>query len=431
MHMFAFKEIYMGNENDNDNDYNLYTEKIVESPVKKYRKIIKFMKYTLLTIFLSMVAGFVFYFTVKYLEHNNENGETTTKQAITIPDDEYTKASPKEDVTESQTGSEDESQKPSEGMTLLSFEQKAVHIAEEANKSIVTVQALKNTSQIFGTMYELETVGICIVKSDDRDYIITKYDIVKNADSITISGKSGRSVKAEFIAGDSVTNIAVISVDDVEVYTEFGVLLTAIPLGNTGFVSNMSELVAVGNVCNGNYSMNYGMATNISNVVNVTDMCYTMINTNIGAGVEPSGMLVNANGEMVGLITDNYSDIYGNALITAYGVSSLKSLFEQLANGRSMIYVGIEGNEVTSAISEANGLPKGVYVTEVMANSPAHLAGVQVGDIIVGIENDTIETFAKYRSTLFKYEPGDTVTVTVARRNKMVFKEVNIDVTLQ
>ena len=419
------------NEDNNQNieeEYDLYTEKIVELPVKKYKRAIKLFKYIVLTIMLSLVAGLVFYYTVKFLRDKEGSKAEPTKPNITIP---YVEPETKEhstDETEETTG---QTQKNTEEASNTSLEYKAIKLAENAYKSLVIVQALKNTSQLFGTMYEVETTGVCIVRSDNKDYIITQYDVIKDADIIYIRNKNGKPVNATFIAGDSVTNVAIICVEDDAVFTAFGAQLTPITMGNTGFISNMNEVVAVGNVCNGPYSMNYGMVTNTNNVVKVIDMCYSIVNTNISSGNNPSGILINGNGEMIGLITNSYAGEYGSNLISAYGVSNLRSLFEQLINKKDIVYVGIEGNEVTNAISEANGLPRGVYITDILANSPAYASGLQIGDIIVKIEDTSIETFFKYRTTLFKYVPGDSVTFTVARRNKMVYKEITIEVVLQ
>lgn len=413
------------NNDKNENEYSLYTEKIVEIPKRKYRRVLKAFKYTIATIMLSVIAAIVFFLTFRFLDSKDSGAnEPSTKNHISIPDDSETKSEEHTEnyPTEATGGSEEKEE---------STDKIAMSIYNMANKSMVTVTAVLNTSEIFGTIYEESTTGVCIVSSENKHYILTEYRVVKRADSIKVAMKNGRTIPATLISGDDVTNIAIISVEESDVNEQFGGRLTAIQLGNSGFVSANDMLVAVGNICNGPFSMNYGMATNLSDVKYETDSKYGIINTNIACGRNASGVLVNEKGELVGVITENYADDYGTSLVSAYAISGLKSLIEQLVNGGSVTYVGISGNEVTESIGESYDIPVGIYVTEVLANSPAHKAGIQIGDIIVSVGSSPTPTFLSYRTATFKYASGSTMPMTIARRGKDGYKEMKYELVLE
>ena len=64
-------------------------------------------------------------------------------------------------------------------------------------------------------------------------------------------------------------------------------------------------------------------------------------------------------------------------------------------------------------------------------DSPAMKAGIQSGDVIVGMEGEEITSFADYYAALLSCEPDTTVTVTVMRQGQEEYQEMEIEVLLQ
>lgn len=81
---------------------------------------------------------------------------------------------------------------------------------------------------------------------------------------------------------------------------------------------------------------------------------------------------------------------------------------------------------MTEAISKAYNLTMGVYVSEVLAGSPAEKAGFKSGDIIIKAEGQEIKTMDELNTIKYKYKIGDTFKVTVLRDSK----EVELSVVL-
>ena len=100
-------------------------------------------------------------------------------------------------------------------------------------------------------------------------------------------------------------------------------------------------------------------------------------------------MLINLDGEIIGIIAQSYST-EDKDIITALAVSQIKDLIESLSNDEARPYIGIKGQDVTAQISHRTGIPKGVLVTAVQADSPAMLAGMKEYDVVVKIGEDEI-----------------------------------------
>ena len=89
--------------------------------------------------------------------------------------------------------------------------------------------------------------------------------------------------------------------------------------------------------------------------------------------------------------------------------------------------LGITGGSLTPEIAGSMGLStdqRGVIVEDVQENSPAEQAGLTNGDVIIALNGDPIGSIDGLISMLGKFEPGDTVSLTVLRDNDTIKLEV-------
>ena len=105
-------------------------------------------------------------------------------------------------------------------------------------------------------------------------------------------------------------------------------------------------------------------------------------------------------------------------------------MIELLSNGEQVPYFGITGVTVTEDISQQQGIPLGVYVQEVQADSPAMAAGIQSGDVIVGIGKEKIVTLSAYRMLLLKQEAGKSVKLEGMRKGTDGYVAIEYNVTV-
>ena len=140
------------------------------------------------------------------------------------------------------------------------------------------------------------------------------------------------------------------------------------------------------------------------------------------------GVLVDLSGEIIGLIDEDEDGTSG--VITAFAISELKEEIELLSNGISAAYLGINGTEVSDAVADSQDMPKGVYVSSVMPDSPAMQAGIQSGDIITAIGDTKIYTLKGLKEELMDYRQGRQITIKGQRRGSEEYVDVQFDVTL-
>ena len=117
-------------------------------------------------------------------------------------------------------------------------------------------------------------------------------------------------------------------------------------------------------------------------------------------------------------------------LIAAYGISELKQIVSKMGNGIEPGYLGILGTDVTEEANRELGVPYGAYIREIYMDSPAMLAGIQRGDVIVEVNGEMISRFADYTNTILKLQTGSTVSVKVRRQVQNEYREMSFNVTI-
>ena len=101
-----------------------------------------------------------------------------------------------------------------------------------------------------------------------------------------------------------------------------------------------------------------------------------------------------------------------------------------MSNGQQAAYLGINGTNVTREANTSLGVPYGAYVTGIIMDSPAMKAGIQSGDIIVGINDVTIESFLQYMDVLGACKPEETINVVIKRQGSEEYREITIPIIL-
>ena len=177
------------------------------------------------------------------------------------------------------------------------------------------------------------------------------------------------------------------------------------------------------------HSLGYGFVSYVARNVQVTDgitrLIYTDMESNAGTGT----FLLNMSGQIVGWVTDAYKNDENMDMTTAMAISDYKTILERLSNGAKFPYFGIQGQEVT-AVMNSSGIPLGVYVANVEQDSPAYVAGIQCGDIITVMGEDSIVTMKDFQARLESLEPGGAVSVKVLRNGREEYKEIEYQVTI-
>lgn len=304
-------------------------------------------------------------------------------------------------------------------------------VTEKPKQALVTVIGITNQMDYFNQNYEnQQQISGLIVADNGQDlFILTEYRIVENVERIQVTFWDETMVDATYQRHDPSTGLTIVKVDESKLDEGTRNGLAVAPLGSSYLVSQGDPVVAVGSPVGYSDSIAYGVVTSVTNKISALDNEYNLLTTDILGSTDGSGILVNLDGEIVGIIAQSYS-AKGNNVVTGIAISQIKKLIENLSNNVSRAYIGIRGQDVTEELSDKTGIPKGVLISRVADDSPAMMAGMKEYDVIVKLGEHKVETIKQYHEQLGKYSTGDVVTVTAMRKGAEGYAEITFDVTM-
>lgn len=153
-------------------------------------------------------------------------------------------------------------------------------------------------------------------------------------------------------------------------------------------------------------------------MISLADANYRILTTDLVAPSTGSGVLLNTDGEIAGVITHRYTPAEAESEIAAIPADELEDLLSNLLKGRSVPYLGIHIHAVTEDVAAEYELPAGLYIQSVDWESPAMLAGLQAGDVLVKINDTSIDTEEALTGFLKEAYANQRVTITVERMGR-------------
>ncbi len=297
-------------------------------------------------------------------------------------------------------------------------------------RSIVTVTGITTTEDWFNTTSEErhQTTGVIVADNGVSYLVLAQYEAIADSTSLYVTLFNSAIAECSLVKEDVNTGLAVLRVQKNRIDPVVRSDLQIAVLGNSYNLGNGEPVIAIGAPMGYTGAVDYGQVTSISEKVSVTDAAYALIMTNIQGTPGGSGVLIDLDGEVIGIISQQFSQ--GTNTITALPISPLKRVVEILSNNQKFAWLGIVGEDVTSRLSASFGIPVGIYVTEVSPDSPAFVAGIQRGDIICRVGEKNITEMTALGSLLNNGMAGTTQTFTVQRLGADGYVEISIDVSI-
>ena len=302
-------------------------------------------------------------------------------------------------------------------------------LAQKTGRSVVTVTSVVSDVDWFNDIYENEASasGIIVANNGKAVLILVSAGALSDADSIIVTFCDQSKVNAELVQKDTTTGLAVLSVPLVSIGEETMDVIDIAKLGSSNNANLLGKpVMALGSPMGTSGTVCYGIVTSVGTVIDQPDSAYKSIITDIYGSRNATGILVDLNGMVLGIIDNvNTSNDMGN-LLTAYGVTELKRTIEKMSNNQERAYLGIHGADVPEEAIRESGMPTGTYVKEIEMDSPAMNAGIQSGDVIIAANGTPIENYKDLLNVLNIGKPEDTMDVTLVRQGQ----EVGVQVTL-
>ncbi len=445
------KENQDRNEPSQASDFEFLQEKIKERPINKK----KLIQRTIITASLALLFGLIACLTFLLLEPvlNNWLYPEEEPIVVTFPQ-EKDEMRPEDMLTEDETTQEEteseEALASSENVALAEtpeseeeedliagYEDMYQSIHElylEVATSMVTVTGVKSDVDWFNNPYESEgTIAGVVIANNNRELLIlTKRSPLKGAESIHVTFFNGTIAEGSIKKYDVNTDLAVIAVE--LKYLSSNVLkdVSVAKLASSNDVRLQgTPVMAVGNILGYKDSVSYGMITSMGNVITLADNQYKLITTDIYGSKNSTGILVNMEGRVLGILDNTHNNEDTANLVSAIGITELKGMITKLSNGADVPYAGLYVQDISSDARLELGLPKGAYISNMDMNSPAMKKGIQKGDILIRVGDKEINTAADYMNAIRGYSANREITITVLRSAQEEYEEMEFVVELQ
>ncbi|MCH5342052.1 MAG: serine protease [Acetatifactor sp.] len=302
------------------------------------------------------------------------------------------------------------------------------------SQHIVTIRGVTSNIDWFDDIQESsnQASGVIVADNGLELLILVDYSSLESAESLVLDlGDGAYRIDVGLKGVDKDTNLAIVAVEQSRLpaeYLETGGLAVATLGSSIGSRLVGTPVIALGSPLGVSGSIGFGMITSADTQLTGPDRNYRLLLTDISGSRNAEGVLFNLNGQVIGIITDNRLDNGMENMINAYGITELRRIIEKLSNNNAFAYMGITGTDVPQYVHNELGVPYGAYVTRVERDSPAMLAGIQVGDVITAMNGGSIMSYSSYCSQLMRLEPGQTVQLTVRRQSQGEYREMDFSI---
>ncbi len=248
-------------------------------------------------------------------------------------------------------------------------------------------------------------------------YILTNSHVVGDADRIRVKLHDGREFDAKRIGSDERSEVAVIKIEADN--------LPTVKLGDSSALDVGEWVVAVGNPFGLTETVTAGIVSALGrNNIGIADY-ENFIQTD--AAINPGnsgGPLLNIKGEVIGINTAIYSQSGGYMGVGfAIPINMAASIKEQLVKSGKVTrgYLGVYLQAVTPDLAETFDLNEdlsGILVSDVEDDSAAEDAGLQQGDVIIGLNGRDVDDIGRFRNEVSSFPPGTKLELTILRKGK-------------
>ena len=276
--------------------------------------------------------------------------------------------------------------------------------------AVVSISASTGSGSSTGTGVVLSANG----------YLLTNYHVIRQALAINVTLTDERELRATLVGEDPVSDLAVLRVDAED--------LTPAQFGDSDGVRVGDSVVAIGDPLGVELrgTMTDGIVSAISRDVQVDGRVMNLIQTNAALNSGNSGgPLINRFGQVIGINTMKIGTFADSSGVEGLGFAIPSATVQEIVNqllsqgyvsGRP--WLGIEGESFSTFYQRFYRIPKGLYVTDVQAGSPAEAAGLRTGDIILTADGGSVTDMDALNAQLYTHAPGDSMSLSVYRNGR-------------
>jgi len=272
---------------------------------------------------------------------------------------------------------------------------------------------------------ELKSLGSGVIMSSNG-YIITNKHVVDNPDQILVALQDGAIFDALLVGSDALTDLAILKIDAEN--------LPVIPI-NSQRVTHVGDVVlAIGNPYNIGQTVTQGIisATGRVGLSSTRRQNFLQTDASINSG-NSGGALINTEGELVGINTLSFTagqGVSSEGLSFAIPTALASKIMEKLIRDGRVIrgYIGVTGEEYPPFNASGNSTDRvhGIKVNDISARGPAVDAGLQIGDIILSVNNKPAASVIETMDQVAEIRPGTTIPILFLRNGQQMTAQITI-----
>ena len=262
---------------------------------------------------------------------------------------------------------------------------------------------------------EATSLGSGVIVNDEG-YILTNYHVIAGATMVQIqfADQKGRT-EASVVGSDPQTDLALLR-------AKLPRGTRVADLGDSDKLRVGDWVLAIGNPFGYSHTVTSGIISAKGRVIG-TGPYDGFLQTD--APIHPGnsgGPLIDMRGRVVGINAAVDADAYGIGFATPINVA--KTILADLKNRGAVVrpWLGIVGRSIVSDDSVQDARDpvgaKGVVVSNLVVESPAHKSGLKMGDIIVTVDKKRMGDILTLQKLVNSKKPKDSLQVRVFRRGK-------------
>jgi serine protease Do len=294
----------------------------------------------------------------------------------------------------------------SENGYLSAFNAEVSSLVENVNPSVVAITVTAMREDFFGNEALAQGVGSGVIYTEDG-YIITNNHVAGGAVELLVTLSDGANYKASVIGASPETDIAVIKIDAEDLNPASFASIEKQKVGDfviaIGSPFGIQQTVTTGIISGKNRTIPVA-----SDQLPIVDLIQTDAAINPG---NSGGPLINIYGEVIGINTLIFSPSGTSAGIGfAIPTDTATNIADQIIKyGEARIpFIGIQ-----MGVNETE-IP-GVYIQEIIADTPADKTGLKKGDIMVEFGGVEINTPFDLLTQIIRQNCGDIVDIKIYR----------------
>ena len=320
------------------------------------------------------------------------------------------------------TNNEIEIQRTTKVLEETNQNDKAIeNLIEEANKSIVGISRIKNSGTSIFTKDSTSQLGLGTgIIVSENGYIVTNEHVSgERYNTCYVTLENGKTYNANVLWSDSSIDLSIIKIN-----------MKSLPYATLGDSNNIKvgqNVYAIGNPIGFQFqrTVTSGIVSALNRTIKLeedgkeiymSDLIQTDAKINPG---NSGGPLINKTGQVIGInsVKVNSADGIGFAV----PINIIKPIIDKYIKNDTFeeATIGIFAYD-RAVIPYINGnleFDSGIYVAQVIRNSPAEKMGIKEGDIISKIDGIELNKMSELKEYIYSKNPNDEITLSI-QRNK-------------